>query len=104
MTDKLGRSFFFIGIRKTRVTRLGEEVIQQIWAEANVTLAQLQKQYRNLYRDSKMMVLPASSLLGALHKVAPEHALPLLTAFGRLMGEIIRMITSAKSIRTCDFS
>lgn len=89
MADKLKRSFFFKGFRKTLVSQFGEDLTTQIWAEANSALNQLQNQYRELDNDSRMMILPAAALLGALRKVAPDQALPLLTAYGRSIGEKI---------------
>ena len=71
------------------IDRFGEDVAQKIWVEANITLAQLQKQHRDLDGDSKMLILPTVSLLSALRKVMPEQALPLLTAYGRSIGEKI---------------
>ena len=62
-------------------------------------LAKLQKQYPDLDSDSRLMILPAASLLGSLRRVAPEQALPLLTAHGRSMGEkIARIVHGITSI------
>ena len=102
MADKLSRSFFFKGFRKTLVAQFGEDLTHQIWTEATAALDQLQKQYWDLDNDSKMMILPAAALLGALRKAAPEQALPLLTAYGRSVGEkiagIVHGITSIPGV------
>jgi hypothetical protein len=99
MADKLGRSFFFRGFRKTLVAQLGEAAAREIWDEAGGVLAQLQKQYQDLDSDSRMMILPAAALLGVLRKHVPEDALELLTAHGRTMGEkIARIVHGITSI------
>ena len=101
MADILSKSFFR-GFRKILIDRFGMETARKIWAEANVTLAQLQKQYRDLDSDSKLMILPTAALLGAMRTYAPEQALPMLIDYGRSMGEkiagIVHGITSIPGV------
>lgn len=99
MADKLSRSIIFKGFRKTLISQLGEKTADQIWMDANTSLAALQSQYPNLDSDSKMMIIPAAALYSALHKHAPEQAIPLLTAYGTKTGETIaRMVHGITSI------
>lgn len=95
MADMLRGSIIFKGLRKALASQLGEEIAGQIWVDANTSLAALQNQYPGLDRDSRMLILPAAAIYGALRKHAPEQALPLLTAYGTQMGEKIARIVHA---------
>ena len=90
--DKLSTSFIFKGFHNTLVTEFGEATAELIWRNANLRYETLSKDYPNLDSDSRMMILPAAALLGALKKYAPEQALSLLTAYGIQMGEKIAKI------------
>lgn len=99
MADKLSRSIIFKGFRKMLIAQFGEKTADQIWLDANTSLAALQSQYPDLDNDSRMMILPAAALYRALQKYAQEQALPLLIDYGTLMGEkIARMVHGITSI------
>ena len=93
--NKLSKSLIFKGFRKTLVSEFGEATAELIWHNANLRFETLSKDYPNLDNDSKMMILPAAALLGALTKFAPEQTLPLLTEYGTQMGEKIAKIVHA---------
>lgn len=90
--DKLSKSLIFKGFHKILVSEVGEATAELIWRNANLRYETLSKNHPNLDSDSRMMILPAAALLGALKKYAPERALPLLTEYGTQMGEKIAKI------------
>ena len=99
MADKLSRSIIFKGFRKTLISQFGKEIANQIWLDANTSLAALQSQHPDLDSDSRMMILPAAALYSALSKHAPEQALPLLIDYGTQTGEkIARIVHGITSI------
>lgn len=89
MSNRLGRSIIYRGFRKTLVSRFGEEQAATLWQDANRRLADLSAAHRDMNGDAKMMILPAAALYGALREVSAEEALPLLTAYGKRVGERI---------------
>lgn len=93
--DEMSKSIIFKGFRQTLVAEFGEATAELIWHNANLRYETLSKDYPNLDSDSRMMILPAAALLGALKKFAPEQALPLLTEYGTQMGEKIAKIVHA---------
>lgn len=99
MLDRLSRSFFFKSFHKTLAERFDAALAERIWDDANAALLELRDQYRDLDSDSRMLILPAAALYGALHEHAPGQALPLLRAHGMKMGEkIARIVHAATSV------
>lgn len=95
MADNLSKYFFFKNFRKTLTAQFGEERAKQIWSDANACLIPLENWCPDMDSDSKMMILPAAALYGALRKHEPQQALPMLTAYGTQMGEKIARIVHA---------
>lgn len=93
--EEMSRSFIFKGFRKTLVAEFGEETAAQIWKNASANHIALKSRCPDVTSDSRMMVLPAAALLGALKKHVPERALPLLMAYGTQTGEKIAKIVHA---------
>lgn len=99
MNDKLSHSFLFKGFRKTLSRQLGEAKAARVWQDANARLRVFECQTSGLDRDSKMMIPPAAAFYEALHKHAPEQALPLLVEYGTHTGKkIARIVHSITSI------
>lgn len=93
--DEMSKSFIFKDFRKTLVAEFGEETAEQIWKNASANYISLKNWCPDMTSDSRMMILPAAALLGALDKFAPEQALPLLTGYGTQVGEKIAKIVHA---------
>ena len=79
--------------------QFGETPAAKIWHDANIDLITLERGNPELDSDSRMMILPAAALLGALRRHAPEQALPLLIDYGTQTGKkIARIVHGITSI------
>lgn len=102
MVDKLSKSIFFRGFRKMLISEFAEAEAGQIWQEANRHLRKLEEQHPNITGDNKIVILPSAALYLALRDHTPEHALPLMRAYGTRIGEriagIVHVITSIPGV------
>ena len=96
--DRLGRSVIWRGFYKVLAERFGPVPARAVWRQANARVERLQALHPDLDTDSRLMVLPAAALYGALEQHAPGQALPLLRAYGTRVGEhiagVVRGVTA----------
>lgn len=98
MKNKLDKSIVYKGFKKVLEKQFSNDIVEQIWAEANEYLIELEHAHPKITGDSKMMVLPAAALYKVLYKYAPKQTLDLLKNYGTQTGNkianIIHGITS----------
>lgn len=101
-SNKLNKSFIYRGFRKDLTSQYAADFADEIWADANAYLGELESAHKDITGDNKMMILPAAALYKALSKRDPERALPLLKNYGTKIGYkiagIVHTVTSIPGV------
>lgn len=90
----LNNSFIYKKFKKTLKNKYGNQKTKLIWKDANNELKKYKKEYKNISKDDKMMILPLASIYRSLKKNNIENPVELLKDYGKQTGLRIKKIIS----------